>query len=118
MHTLIDLERDGWQALSQAGDAGRRFYEAVLRDDAVMLFPGGLVLEGKRAILDSLGTQPWTSFEIRSPRLLTLSEQAAVVIYQVTARREGQDAYAALISSTYTLDASGWKLVLHQQTPV
>lgn len=117
MHTLIDLERAGWQALSGQGDAGRRFYDAVLRDDAVMLFPGALVLEGKQKILDSLGTQPWTSFELQSPRLLTLSEQAAVVIYRVKAQREGHD-YAALISSIYTLDASGWKLVLHQQTPV
>ena len=118
MHTLIDLERDGWNALSGKGDTGRTFYDRILREDAVMLLPGGLVLEGKQAILNSLGAQPWASFEMQSARVLTLSEQAAIVIYQVKAQREGQDAYAALISSTYTLDASGWKLALHQQTPV
>lgn len=118
MQTLIDLEKQGWQALSSAGDAGKRFYDTILRDDAVMLFPGGLLLEGKEQILESLAAQPWKSYQIDDLRTLPLGDEAATVVYKVTAKREGREPYEALISSTYALDAGAWKLVHHQQTPV
>jgi hypothetical protein len=35
----------------------------------------------------------------------------------VTAHREGQPEYVALITSVYALRDDGWKLVYHQQTP-
>jgi hypothetical protein len=41
MQDLINLEKQGWQALSSAGAASQEFYSSILRDDAVMLFPGG-----------------------------------------------------------------------------
>ena len=73
MRELIDLEEQGWRALSTAGDAARDFYGRVLREDAVMLFPGKLRIVGRSAVLDSLAAQ--------------------------------------------LQGASGWQLVLHQQTP-
>jgi ketosteroid isomerase-like protein len=118
MQTLIDLENQGWQALSSEGDAGRNFYASVLHDDAVMIFPGGLLLEGKEQILESLAAQPWKSYEIDAPRTLSLAEDAALLIYKVTSQREGDEPYEALISSAYVLDAGAWKLICHQQTPV
>jgi len=42
MKKLFELERQGWDAISRKGDAGKRFYESILREGAVMLFPGGL----------------------------------------------------------------------------
>ncbi|MCA9873891.1 MAG: nuclear transport factor 2 family protein [Anaerolineales bacterium] len=117
-HTLIELEEQGWQALSSAGDAGKRFYEAILREDAVMVFPGGLRLSGKEAILASLAAQPWQSFQMEEAQTLDLTENAGVVVYQVTAQRAGSAPYEALISSTYVQHNGVWKLVLHQQTPV
>lgn len=118
MKELIELEEQGWQALSSAGDASKRFYRAVLRDDAIMLFPGGLIIDGKQKILDSLAAQPWKSYQIKALQVHSLSENASVVVYQVTAQREGSDPYAALISSTYTLSSGKWKLAVHQQTPI
>lgn len=117
MQDLIKLEEEGWQALSSEGDAGKRFYRSVLREDAIMLFPGGMVIEGKEKILESLAAQPWASFRIEGPQVISLSENTGVVIYKVTANRENSDPYAALISSTYVLKDGKWKLAVHQQTP-
>lgn len=117
MHELIELEEQGWRALSAPGDAAINFYASVLRDDAVMLFPGGLRIEGRDSILQSLAAQPWRSFQIENSRLIALGEDSAVVIYKVTAQRDGSDPYAALISSTYVYDTA-WRLVVHQQTPL
>jgi len=118
MQDLIELEKQGWEALSSKGEASKKFYSSVLRDDALMLFPSGMLIDGKEKILESLAAQPWKSFQIEEPQVISLSENAAVLVYRVTAQREGGDPYIALISSTYVLSDGAWKLVLHQQTPV
>lgn len=118
MQDLIEIEEQGWQALSTDVEASKKFYSSVLRDDAVMLFSGGMIIEGKEKILQSLAAQPWKSFQIEEPRVISLSEGAEVLIYRVTAQREGSEPYVALINSTYELSGGMWKLVLHQQTPV
>jgi hypothetical protein len=82
-----------------------------------MLFPSGMLIDGKEKILESLAAQPWKSFQIEEPQVVSLSENAGVLVYRVTARREGSDPYVARISSTYVLNDGTWKLVLHQQTP-
>ena len=118
MRELIDLEEQGWRALSTTGDTARNFYGRVLREDAVMLFPGNLRIVGRAAILDSLAAQPWESFHLGNVASVPLSADAATVFYEVTARREAGAPYSALVSSTYARSARGWQLVVHQQTPV
>lgn len=118
MQNLIELEEQSWQALSSAKDEAKRFYSSLLTEDAVMLFPGGMRIEEKEKILESLGAQPWASFRLEEPRVLPLSESSGVVVYRIVAQREGSSPYEALISSTYSLREGNWKLVLHQQTPV
>jgi len=117
MNELFQLERQGWQALSTAGDAGRNFYADLPHDDAVMLFPGGLRIEGRERILESLGMQPWRTFELTDLRSIPLSPEVTTLIYRVTAQREGSEPYSALVSSTYVRQRD-WTLVVHQQTPV
>ena len=87
-------------------------------DDATIVFSGGIRISGKEKILESLATQPWKSFQIEDPQVISLSENAEVVVYRVTAQREGSEAYVAFISSTYVLNNGTWKLILHQQTPL
>nr|WP_255698097.1 MULTISPECIES: nuclear transport factor 2 family protein [Halomonas] len=111
------MERQGWAALSTEGDAARNFYASVLREDAVMLFPGGLLLEGKERILQSIGPQPWQTFQIEEVGVVTLAADAATLVYRVSAQRKGSEPYVALISSTYVREA-GWKLAVHQHTPL
>jgi len=50
--------------------------------------------------------------------VLPVSEQVSILLYRVSARREGSEPYVALVSSTYAHDEDEWKLVLHQQTPL
>jgi hypothetical protein len=116
MHELIELEEQGWRALSTEGDAGNKFYASVLREDAVMLFPGGMRILGRERILESLGAQPWDSFHLENPVVIPLAPDAATLVYTAKAQRKGSEAYVALISSTYVRDRA-WQLVVHQQTP-
>jgi len=118
MNDLMKLEEQGWKALSSEENVAKEFYGSILTDDAVMLFPAGMSIEGKENILRSIGSQPWKSFQLQAPRVISLSEGAAVIVYKVTAQREDSKQYVALISSTYALHEGKWKLVLHQQTPV
>ena len=113
---LVELEEKGWTALSSGVEESRKFYESILSNQAVMLFPGGLYMNGKAEILKSLAAQPWKSFQIENLEVVSLSENSAVVIYKVTAQREGTEPYKALISSTYALVNGDWKLFVHHQT--
>ena len=112
------LERDGWNALSTSKAAAEEFYGEVLAEDARMLFPGGLQLAGKRAILDALAAQPWKSFDLNDLHEFALGSSVRGLTYRVIAKREGQDEYEALISSVYVQIEEHWRLALHQQTPV
>lgn len=118
MQDLVKLEEQGWQALSSKGDAAKKFYGSLLTDDAIMVFPDGMLIEGREKILESMGAQPWKSFQMEEPHVISLAENAGVIVYRVTAQREGSNTYVALISSTYALREGKWKLVVHQQTPV
>lgn len=118
MNELLELEEESWKALSSPEEgAAQRFYDALLADDAVMAFPGGMLISGKANILGSFGAQPWKSFRFEEQQVLMLSESAGIVVYKVTAQREGNDPYTALISSAYARHDEHWKLALHQQTP-
>lgn len=116
MEALVELEERGWRALAADGAAARAFYASVLREDAVMLFPGGLRIEGRDRILESLGTRPWESFRIEDAKVIRLTSGAATVVYKAIAKRQDSPPYVALISSTYVFDQD-WKLAVHQQTP-
>ncbi len=118
LETLLELETRGWRALSSDADDAKAFYAGVLIDDAIMLLPGGMVLDGKAAILESFDAQPWSTFEIEEPRLVPLGDGAAVLAYRVTATRAGSNAYRALISSAYHHEDGRWRLGFHQHTPI
>ena len=115
---LVQLEEESWTALSSGGDTARAFFERILDDDVVMVFPGGMEMHDRDAILDSIGDQPWSWFKIESTRVIVLSETAAILTYRATAQREGEEQYAALISSGYRNTTGSWRLCFHQQTPV
>jgi hypothetical protein len=114
---LIELEHSAWEALSTSGDAAAEFYDRVLADDVLMLLPGGMVIDDRAQVIESMQGAPWTSFELSDERAFVLGESTAVVAYRGTARR-GDDDYCALFNSTYLRDGDTWRLALHQQTPI
>jgi hypothetical protein len=113
---LIELEEQGWRALSSTGEAAARFYESVLDDAAMMLLPGGMVLDERATIVTSMAGQPWSSYELHDMKILQLTDAAAVLTYRALARRRNAGEYAAVMSSIYVRRDTGWKLAFHQQT--
>ena len=111
---VLGLEREAWRVLSTDGAAA--FYDRVLADDVLMLLPGGLVIDDRQAVVDSMSGPPWDRFELAEERVLELNDQTAVVAYRAIAHRSDQD-YEAWFNSTYVRSDGEWKLALHQQTP-
>ena len=115
--TLETLEREGWAALVAGGSAAREFYDRVLDDGPVlMLLPGGLVLEDRGLILQSMGDSPWRSADVGELRVVQPTPDTGLVAYSASAERDGQE-YDALLSSLYVRRGEEWRMVFHQQTP-
>lgn len=112
---LLEIERAAWQALSTEG-AAAPFYDDVLADEVLMLLPGGLVVDDRAAVVDSMRGAPWTSYELSDERVVALDEHSAIVAYRGVAVRPDHE-YTAWFNSTYKHDGERWRLVLHQQTP-
>jgi len=113
---VVQLEEQGWKALSSGGEAARDFYERVLDDTVWMLLPGGLVLDDRATVVDSMSGQPWSSYELSDMRSFQPTDDTAVVTYGVVAHRDAAP-YSALMSSVYVRRGHEWKLAFHQQTP-
>lgn len=114
---LVQREGEAWRALSTGGDAAAAHYERDLAADVLMLLPGGLVIDDRQTVVDSMRGAPWDAYEITDERVVELGADVAVVAYRATARRGDHD-YEALFNSTYVRQDGAWKLALHQQTPV
>ena len=109
------LEEHGWEALSTPG-AGAAFYREVLDDEVVMLLPGGLLLDDRDGIIESMSGPPWTSHRLSDLAERRPTPDTALVTYGVVAHR-GDVEYSALVSSLYVRREQGWRLAFHQQTP-
>jgi hypothetical protein len=112
----LELERTAWRALAGDGDPAA-LYEEVLADDVLMLFPGGLVIDDRQAVIESMQGPPWDEFALSDEHVLRLGESAEVVAYRASARRGAQQ-YDAWCNSTYVRHNGAWHLAVHQQTPV
>ena len=113
---LIALERRGWEALATSGEAAADFYRKVLDDDIAILFPGGMTIFDRDAVIASMGGEPWSSFDLSDMHVLMPVPDVAIVTYRSTSQRGDQPPYTALITSLYTRRGDAWRLTLHQQT--
>ena len=111
---LADLEREGWLALS--GPDGALFYDDLMADDGLMVFPGS-VLDKAASIEAIRGAAPWATFELADTRVVLPTPDTAIVAYRATAARAAAAPYRALMTSVYACRDGRWRLVLHQQTP-
>ena len=114
---LLELEREGWDALSTDGEAATAYYDRVLAGDVLMLLPGGMVIDDRATVVASRQGAAWQSYEMTDEHVVPLGEDAAVVGYRATATRDDEP-YTALFNSTYVRAGGEWKLAVHQQTPV
>ncbi len=113
---LIALEQRGWEALATSGDTAADFYRQVLDDDIAMVFPGGMSIFDRNAVIASMGGEPWSSFELSDFHVLLPVPDVGIVTYRSTSQRGDQPTYVALVTSVYTRRGDAWRLTLHQQT--
>jgi hypothetical protein len=91
----------------------RAFYDRVLDERAVMLLPGGIVLDDRATMVESVSGQPWSRYALEDLGCFRPTPDAAIVTYGVVAERDGQQ-YSALMSSLYVRREDGWRLAFHQ----
>lgn len=95
---------------------GPEFYKANMAAEAVMVFAGVGVMQGE-AILDGLRQAPrWNEVEMDGQASAALGE-TSVLSYRATARREGEEPYRAVCSSTYVRRGDDHVLLAHHQSP-
>jgi uncharacterized protein (TIGR02246 family) len=111
---LEELEREGWRALS--GPDGPAFYQEVMADDGVMVFPG-LVLDKAATLEIMAGVAPWVTFNLQDVRVVRVSPDCGMIVYRAEAQRAEEATYRAEMTSVYTRRDGSWRLVLHQQSP-
>jgi hypothetical protein len=111
---LLTLETEGWEALSQG--TGADFYQRTLADDAVMMFPFG-VLTRAESIEAMRAAPPWSTFEIEQPNVIRLTDDSALLTYRANAQRTGQDPYAAQATTVFVRRGGTWRPIFHQQSP-
>ncbi|MEO7018169.1 MAG: nuclear transport factor 2 family protein [Leifsonia sp.] len=116
LEMLLALEREGWDTLCVG--TGAAFYGALLTEDAVMVIAGGAAL-ARETVLESLKSAPtWDTFTIEHPALVRVAPDAAAIVYEARAQRNGDPEFVATVTSVYRHDDSGWRLALTQQTPL
>ena len=86
---LIELERAGWDALSESGEAATKHYDEVLSDDVLVIMPGGMVIDDRQQVVDSMSGAAWSRYELRDERVLELDPDTAIVAYRGTATPGG-----------------------------
>jgi hypothetical protein len=112
---LVELEEAGWRALSDG--TGAQFYDAFMADEGMMAIPFGLL--DRDECVDAIAAAPsWDRYELSDTRVVVLSEDSAMVVYEARAERSGHSKYHALMSTTYVLRENEWLIAFHQQTPL
>ena len=113
LQTLLELEREGWEALTT--DGGAAYYRERLAPNALMAFPFG-VMNRSDALAAMEAAKPWSTFEISEATAIELTTASGLLAYRVKATREGQGEFNAVVSSTYVRTNGDWKLAFHQQS--
>lgn len=108
---LLELEEQGWEALSSAEPV--QFCDEWLADEAAMVVPGMVI--DRATFLEAVAhEQPWASHRIEEPRVVQLTHDSAALVYRVNAQRDGQSEFAGLLTSVYVMRAGRWRLALHR----
>jgi len=114
LESLLALERAVWQALVDGdADADRN----LLAEDFVGLYPNGFATRHDHvaALVDGPSVR---SFELTDARLLTVSDDAALLLYHAVYERVGgRGPEAMYVSSLWRRRGDGWVNVFSQDTP-
>ena len=87
-------------------------------ETCIMIFPSpvGILRDGN--VFEGLKSAPrWDEVEISDQVCQRLEPDAVLIAYKARGERGGER-YEAWFSSTYLKRPEGWRLYLHQQTPI
>jgi hypothetical protein len=115
---LLAQEDEGWRALSSDGGGAAAFYGRVLDDRIAMLLPGGLKIDDRNKAIEMMSGQPWDWYRIEDGRVMSLTDDVAVVLYTAAAQRGDDPVYSAQMASTWVRRDGAWRLAIHLQTPI
>ncbi len=114
---LMELERRGWDSLRRS--TGGDFYGRLMTADAVMVLVNGMVLDRDSVAASLNDSPPWDWYELAEERLVHVGGDAAALVYQARAARDGQtEPFVALMSSVYRMIDDEPRLALYQQTTI
>ena len=112
---LLELEHEGWQALSTGGDAAAAFYSAQMTPDAVMVLANGAVMARDEVIAALRDAPPWDTYVIERPVAVPIGDRVLALVYEAQGRR-GETQFRGILTSVYAQTPDGWMLAMHQQT--
>jgi hypothetical protein len=113
---LLDVEKRLWR-----NDA--ELYHDTLTETALLVFPETGVITRDVAVeailAENAEGRRWAEVNFEGVRSVQLTDDVALLTYQVTARWEHEESeYPALASSVYVKREGTWKLAFHQQSPL
>lgn len=113
-------EDELWRMEAGFWTGGVDFYEEHLASGAMMVFPPPTgVLERARIIETIEGSSRWQEVDMQGRQVARPQPDTVVLAYRASASRDdGRAPYRAVCGSVYRRVGEGWKLELHQQSPV
>ena len=108
---LLAIEKHFWTG-------GPEAYRQHADDRCLIAFAEMAGVMSNEDIAKSAEKYRWRDISIEQKGLARLSDTAAVITYECSAKRKDGQPYRALVSSGYVNRGDGWKLAFHQQTPL
>lgn len=108
---LLALDKALWTG-------GPATYQAQTDDQCLVVFSEMAGVMPRDEIAEMSEERRWSNIAMTPQGFVQLSDTAAIIAYDCTARRKDGVPYHALVSSGYVRRADGWKLAFHQQTEV
>jgi Domain of unknown function (DUF4440) len=106
-----------WRALSTSGAALLPF----LADECIIIHRDGKILSSSttpsiKKTFESDDYVPFLNYKIEDVEVVEVDMMAAIIVYKVTAERQGGE-YQAIVSSTWRQNAGAdWQMCAHQET--
>src|SRR5690606_5075873 len=100
---LFEIEKGFWLE-------GADYYERHISEDAVFVFPG-MRLNKVDGVAAADKAKRWTKLDITDAQVIAVADRVAILTYQATSQREGQEPYSGSITTVYRQEAGGPKMV-------
>ncbi len=106
---LLTIEERLWTG---GPDAYRRHAD----EQCLVVFTEMAGVMSREDIVKTAEKGRWKDIAMEEKGIARLSDSAAVITYECTAKRKDGKPHHALVSSGYVKRGDGWKLAFHQQT--